>query len=186
MFCASSLLSSNIAQRIISHGLLSLWVYVRWLDKIKQSMTKHRAGQPQRVVLSHITSTSPGAVESIPSRLNRSEISWCSVLPSGRQAHLLQGKQVPRGCNYILTSYRNTVVFPCFPHHPTAVLVPLPACRRSAEVSLWVKELRSFLVPSIVIYLNALFFCRLEAMTEEVSAPAITSLQQKPRENVSF
>lgn len=36
-----------------------------------------------------------------------------------------------------------------------------------------------------LIYLNALF-CELETMTEEVSAPAIISLQQKPRESFSF
>lgn len=58
----------------------------------------------------------------------------------------------------------------------------------SAEISLWVKDLRSPLVPgySSHLFKCRFFFCKLETMTKEISALAITSLQQKPRENISF
>lgn len=77
-------------------------------------MPKHKEGQSQRMVLSPILSTSPGAAGSLPSLLNKSTETQSTSLG---QAHLQQGKQVHRECKYILTSYRNTFGFPCFPHH---------------------------------------------------------------------
>lgn len=150
-------------------------------------MTKHRDGQSQRVVLSQITSTSPGAVGSLPSLLNRSagtQFTSPAVSPAARKAgpqrmqlhpHLLQ----EQNWFSLLSSPSET--------QSTAVLVPRTGCKRSAEVSLWVIELRSPLVPGYSFHLfKCPFFCKLETMTEEVSAPAITSLQQKPGENSSF
>lgn len=104
-----------------------------------------------------------------------------------------QRQQVHRGCKHILTSYTNTFHFPCFLHHlkgkSTGVLVPLAGYERSAGLSLGValKEQSGTLALGYESHLfKCPLFCHLGTMAEEVSVPAITSLQQKSGEHCSF
>lgn len=178
MFCAFSPSSGNIAQTTISHRLSGFRTI---LDEIGKSMAKQREGQSHPL---YITGSS-----GIPSQPAQQIIRDSVHQP--RAGSPAAGKASPQRMQphpHLLEEHIWLLMLSSPSEaYPRRVLGLLAGCERSGEISprAALKELSSPLAPGYSPHLFKSPFCSLGTTTEEVSAAAITYLQQKSGENYS-